>query len=122
MPLCLGLYHKFLAKPAPTRWVGRVLPLCLGLYHKFLAKPAPTRYYFFLAMTYLVHPGLFYYVLPDIHPHLTGEIFKKGTQEYYPEFPLCFASFVQLNRASAAAIRLVNSALVRGACLRRRFL
>ena len=33
----------------------------------------------------------FYYLLPDIRPHLTGEIFKKGTQEYYPEFPSCFA-------------------------------
>lgn len=34
----------------------------------------------------------FYYLLPEIRPHLTGEIFKKGTQDYDPEFPSCFAA------------------------------
>ena len=33
----------------------------------------------------------FYYLLPDIRPHLARNIFKKGTQDYYPEFPSCFA-------------------------------
>ena len=68
----------------------------------------------------------FYYLLPDIRSSLTEQIFKKGTQEYYPEFPPCFAARAffsfPLNPASAAAIRLVNSAPVRGACLRRQFL